>query len=52
MEGTIRPLNYADIETSGPINLLETTNNLKSSLKKFSQKAKGSHISKRKDSPF
>lgn len=46
MEDTIRPLNYADIETSGPINLLETTNNLKSSLKKFSQKAKGSHISR------
>lgn len=44
MEDTIRPLNYVDMETSRPINLFETTNNLKSSLKKFSQKAKASHI--------
>ncbi|CAI1997948.1 hypothetical protein SEUBUCD646_0G02480 [Saccharomyces eubayanus] len=44
-EEEIRPLNYPDGGASRPISLLETTNNLKSSLKKLSQKAKASHIS-------
>ncbi|CAI4062028.1 hypothetical protein SKDZ_07G2380 [Saccharomyces kudriavzevii ZP591] len=44
MEDVIHPLNYPDTDTSRPTGLLETTNNLKNSLKKFSQKAKASHM--------
>ncbi|CAI4039253.1 hypothetical protein SMKI_07G2330 [Saccharomyces mikatae IFO 1815] len=43
MKNVTRPLYYSNTETR-PLSLPETTNNLKSSLKKFSQKAKTSPI--------
>lgn len=44
-EEEVRPLSYPDSAASRPVSLLETTNNLRNSLKKLSQKAKASHIS-------